>query len=207
MLKLLEGIVKFRKEDFETHKELFGGLKETQQPHTLFISCSDSRIDPNMITGTLPGELFIIRNIANIVPPHRDTEEYVATTSAIEYAVLMLGVKNIVVCGHSNCGGCLVSLNSSSLLDQLPHTQKWLELLAPVRDRVCEELPENEPKAREWMMEQGNVVEQLKHLMSYSYIQEKVLSGQLALSGWYYIIETGEVFIYDKDSGEFRLEN
>lgn len=207
MLKLLEGIVKFRKEDFETHKELFGELKENQKPHTLFISCSDSRIDPNMITGTLPGELFIIRNIANIVPPYRDTEEYVATTSAIEYAVLMLGVKNIVICGHSNCGGCSVSLNFSAQLNQLPHTRKWLELINPVRDRVCSEIPASEPRAREWMMEQGNVVEQLKHLMSYSYIREKVLAGELKLSGWYYIIETGEVFIYNKDTGEFRLEN
>ena len=207
MLKLLEGIVKFRKEDFETHKELFVELKEAQKPHTLFVSCSDSRIDPNMITGTLPGELFIIRNIANIIPPCRDTEEYVATTSAIEYAVLMLGVKNIVVCGHSNCGGCSVSLNSSEELLHLPHTRKWLELIDPVRTRVCEEIPESEPKAREWMMEQGNVVEQLKHLMTYPYIQEKVLAGELILSGWYYIIETGEVFIYDKDKGEFLLEN
>lgn len=207
MLKLLEGIVKFRKEDFETHKELFGELKGTQKPHTLFISCSDSRIDPNMITGTLPGELFIIRNIANIVPPCRDTEEYVATTSAIEYAVLMLGVENIVICGHSNCGGCSVSLNSSEELNELPHTRKWLELIDPVRDRVCREIPESEPKAREWMMEQGNVVEQLKHLMTYSYIREKVFAGELKLSGWYYIIETGEVFIYDRDRGEFLLKN
>jgi len=207
MLKLLEGIVKFKKEDFETHKDLFDDLKGTQKPHTLFISCSDSRIDPNMITGTLPGELFIIRNIANIVPPHRDTEEYVATTSAIEYAVLMLGVENIVVCGHSNCGGCAVCLDSSEELDRLPHTKKWLELIRPVRERVCSEISEENHGAREWMIEQGNVVEQLKHLMSYPYIQEKVADGLLKLSGWYYIIETGEIYIYHQESGEFILKN
>ena len=109
MQKLIDGIIKFRKEDFEAHKELFMELKDRQIPHTLFIACSDSRIDPNLITGSKPGELFIIRNIANIVPPYRDTAEFVATTSAIEYAVLMLGVENIIVCGHSNCGGCAVS--------------------------------------------------------------------------------------------------
>lgn len=207
MLKLLEGIVKFRKGDFEAHRELFRGLKKGQKPHTLFIACSDSRVDPNMITGTLPGELFIIRNIANIVPPDRDTDEYVATTSAIEYAVLLLGVENIIVCGHSNCGGCAACLNSSEQLELLPHTRKWLELIHPVRDRVLLEIMDNEPEAREWMMEQTNVVEQLKHVMTYSYIQQKVAAGKLKLSGWHYIIETGEVFIYDNEVGEFRLAN
>lgn len=207
MQKLLDGIVRFRREDFESHKKLFNELKQQQNPHTLFIACSDSRVDPNLITGTLPGELFIIRNIANIVPPYRESGEYAATTSAIEYAVIVLGVENIIVCGHSNCGGCAASLNSSEKLKKLPHTHKWLELIEPVRDRINSEMGDMEPEAREWMMEQGNVVEQIKHLLTYPYIKEKVISKELALSGWHYIIETGEVFIYDKDSGEFHLAN
>ncbi len=207
MQKLIEGTVKFRRGDFEAHQELFQELKEGQNPHTLFIACSDSRVDPNMITGTLPGELFIIRNIANIVPPYRETSEYVATTSAIEYAVLVLGVENIIVCGHSNCGGCAACLSQSPLLDIVPHTRKWLELAHPVRDRVIAEIPENEPAARAWMMEQANVQEQLKHLMTFPYIREKFISGQLKISGWHYIIETGEVFIYNGDEEEFLLAN
>ena len=207
MQKLLDGLVKFRQGDFEAHRSLFAELKTEQKPHTLFISCSDSRVDPNMITGTLPGELFIIRNVANLVPPYRDTSEYVATTSAIEYAVLSLGVENIIVCGHSNCGGCAACHKPSSELIHLPHTLKWLELASPVRDRVLSEIPESEPEAREWLMEQTNVVEQLKHLMTYPYILQMVHSGQLVLSGWHYIIETGEVFIYDKDKEEYLLAN
>ena len=207
MQKLLDGIVKFRGGDFEDHRDLFNKLKAEQKPHTLFITCSDSRVDPNMITGTLPGELFIIRNIANLVPPYRETSEYLATTSAIEYAVLSLGVENIIVCGHSNCGGCAACLKSAELLIEMPHTKKWLELARPVRERVLKEIPETDPEAREWMMEQANVVEQLKHLIAYPYICEKVLAGKLTLSGWHYIIETGEVFIYDKNVGEFLLGN
>jgi carbonic anhydrase len=207
MKKLLDGIVKFRKKDFEAHKELFHELKEGQKPHTLFITCSDSRIDPNRITRTLPGEMFIIRNIAGLVPPYRETAEYVSTTAAIEYAVLSLGVENIIVCGHSNCGGCAACLNPTESLDKLPHTKKWMELAKPVRERVLLELGEDGPEAREWMMEQANVIEQLKHLMTFPYIREKALAGQLLLSGWYYIIETGEVFIYNKDTGEFLLAN
>ncbi len=205
--KLLKGIVNFRNGDFETHRQLFEELKDNQKPHTLFITCSDSRIDPNMITGTLPGELFIVRNVANIVPPCRETSEYVSTTSAIEYAVQMLGVENIIVCGHSNCGGCSASLNAPEKLNQLPHTKKWLELMESVRERVLSEFAEDEPTVREWMMEQINVVEQLRHLMTYPYIYEKVMAKELMLSGWHYMIETGEVFIYDYRAGEFRLAN
>ena len=205
MQKLIDGIVKFRNEDFEEHKELFKGLKEQQNPHTLFIACSDSRVDPNMITNTLPGELFIVRNIANIVPPYRETVDFGATTSAIEYAVLALGVENIIVCGHSNCGGCATSLNPVEDLTLLPYTHKWLELIEPVRNKVIYECGDKGPEACEWMMEQGNVVQQVKNLLSYPFIKERVLSGKLSLSGWYYIIETGEIFIYDKESAEFHL--
>ncbi|ROR27229.1 carbonic anhydrase [Mobilisporobacter senegalensis] len=207
MQKLIEGIMKFRREDFEAHQELFKGLEKGQNPHTLFICCSDSRVDPNMITKTLPGELFIIRNIANIVPPYRETKEYVATTSAIEYAVLMLGVENIIVCGHSNCGGCAACINPSEELNELPHTKKWLELIHPVRDYIIREFKGEELEAKGWMMEQFNVVEQLKHLMTFPYIKEKVRKNELMLSGWHYIIETGEIYIYNKEDGEFHPGN
>lgn len=207
MEKLLDGISKFRRQDFESHKELFSSLGGGQKPHTLFISCSDSRIDPNMITGTKPGELFIIRNIANIVPPYRISDEYLATTSAIEYAVLALGVENIVVCGHSNCGGCAASMKSEEEMAALPHTRKWLELIKPVTQKVLERFPEGEPEAREWYVEQGNVVEQLRHLMTFPYIKDRVEKGELVLSGWYYIIETGEIYVYDEGCGLFNCKN
>lgn len=207
MEKLLDGIVKFRSKDFEAHRNLFENLKAKQKPHTLFIACSDSRVDPNLITRSLPGELFVIRNIANLVPPYHETIEYAATTSAIEYAVLFLEVENIIVCGHSNCGGCAACLKLPELLADLPHTHKWLELARSVRDRVIQEIPATEPEAREWMMEQANVVEQLTHLLAYPYINDRVAAGKLHIGGWHYIIETGEVFIYDALKAEFRLAN
>ncbi|MBN2897376.1 MAG: carbonic anhydrase [Clostridia bacterium] len=207
MQKLLDGIVQFKRSDFESHKALFKQLSSQQKPHTLFISCSDSRIDPNLITGTLPGELFIVRNIANLVPPYREAEEFLSTTAAIEYAVNALEVENIIVCGHSNCGGCAAALNPETIEFTLPHTKKWLELADPVTKRVKQELPPDEPEAREWLMEQVNVIEQLKHLLTYPYIKERVQCGTLALSGWHYIIETGEVFIYDKEQETFLLAN
>ena len=205
--KILNGIVQFKREDFEQHKELFHNLGTAQKPHTLFIACSDSRVDPNLITKTLPGELFIIRNIANLVPPYRATAEFVATTAAIEYAVVFLEVEHIIVCGHSNCGGCNACLKPPEYLKSMPHTRNWLELAHPVRDRVMQAFGENEPAAREWMMEQENVVEQLKHLLTYPYIRERVKAKKLTLDGWHYIIETGEVFRYECKEARFVLAN
>jgi len=206
MEMLLKRIVDFRKKDYEKNKELFYKLKEQQTPHTLFISCCDSRVDPNMITESLPGELFTLRNIANIVPPFKEADNYASTVAAIEYAVLTLGVKNIIVCGHSNCGGCAASLKPEEYLEEFPHTKKWLNLIHEVRDRVIKESTDDHGK-KHLLMEQANVVEQLKNLLSYPYINERVKNGKLNISGWYYIIDTGEIYIYDKNAGEFKLAN
>lgn len=205
MKKLTDGVVDFQQKDFESHKDLFKELGKLQKPHTLFIGCSDSRLVPNLITNTLPGELFVVRNIANLVPPYRETEEYVATTSTIEYAVLALNVQNIVVCGHSNCGGCAAMLKDQEEIAHMPHVRKWLELTGITRDKVNRILPDGDQGAREWLAEQLNIVEQLKHLLTYPFIRERYESGQLSISGWYYIIETGEIFNYDVDKGYFEL--
>ena len=207
MEKLLEGLIKFRKQDFEDHKELFGKLKEKQNPHTLFIGCSDSRIVPNLITNTVPGELFVIRNIANLVPNYRQSHEHLATTSAIEYAVQTLGVENIIVCGHSNCGGCRAIYYPEEVLEKTPHTKNWLQLAENVKKIVLNELKEDDEATREWMTEQVNILEQMKHLLTYPLIKEKYEKKELTIQGWYYIIETGEVFIYNKETREFELAN
>jgi carbonic anhydrase len=204
MRKLFEGIVEFQKNDFEDHRLLFEDIGRVQNPHTLFIGCSDSRVVPNMITRTLPGELFVIRNIANIVPLYRETEEYVATTSAIEYAVNILHVDNIVVCGHSNCGGCAALFQPDSFFSTIPHTKKWLEQAMPVKRRVLDVISENDSGAVEWLMEQMNIVEQMKHLLSYPFIRARYENATIHIYGWYYIIETGEIFNYNVESKLFE---
>jgi carbonic anhydrase len=201
---LFEGIKEFQEKDFLEHKQLFSELGKRQDPHTLFIGCSDSRVVPNLITKTLPGELFVIRNIANIVPFNRESEEHLATTSAIEYAVEILKIENIVVCGHSNCGGCNALYWDEKTINTIPHTKKWLELAKPVVELVKKEIDvEKEIEKREWMTEQFNIVEQMNHLLSYDFIRDKYLKKRLNILGWYYIIETGEIFNYDKENRKF----
>lgn len=206
MKELFEGVIHFNQKDFEEHEELFKQLGKEQNPHTLFIGCSDSRVVPNLITRTLPGELFVVRNIANIVPRYRDSEEYLATTSAIEYALAVLNVKSVVVCGHSNCGGCKALFMEPEELISVPHTRKWIEQAACVKTQVLRMMKdEDNPAKREWLTEQVNIVHQLKHLMSYPKVKQLVESGELNLYGWHYIIETGEVFNYNFKTEAFEL--
>ena len=205
MDRLFKGIAKFRHEDFEAHRELFKQLSREQRPHTLFIGCSDSRIVPELITRTRPGELFMVRNIANIVPPYRETEEMVGTTSAIEYAVQVLGVEAIVVCGHSNCGGCAAMHKSDEELRHIPHVKRWLKGAKEVRERVDRQLVEGTPEEREWLTEQINILVQMRNLLTYPFIRERYDQGKLDVLGWYYIIETGEIFNFNDRTESFEL--
>ncbi|HLW10619.1 MAG TPA: carbonic anhydrase, partial [Fermentimonas sp.] len=207
--RLLDGIRGFKENEFIPKQEFFKDLSDKQNPHTLFIGCSDSRVVPNLITQTFPGELFVVRNIANLIPyykKHSDT--YLATTAAIEYAVNQMNVSNIIVCGHSNCGGC-AALYQDKELDNLPHTKKWMELAHPVKKIVEEKISKNKIKLenRSLFTEQLNVVEQMNHLLRYSYIKSKVKEGKLNVMGWYYNIEKGDIYNYDKSLKRFiRIE-
>lgn len=206
MQYLFDGVKDFLANDYLEMKRHFRKIGKEQKPHTLFIGCSDSRIVPNLITKTLPGELFVIRNIANLVPVYRESQEYLATTSGIEYSVKVLNIENIIICGHSNCGGCKAIFMSEKETAEIPHTRKWLELMGRVKEMVLEkemhnpalqEGNEEDEAKRELMTEQLNIVEQMNHLLTYPYIREKFEQGKINILGWYYIIETGEVFNYD----------
>jgi len=202
---LFKGAVRFRERSFANNKELFQKLGQEQKPHTLFIGCSDSRVVPELITKAMPGELFVVRNIANIVPRYRVAKEYVATTAAIEYAIVALNVENIVVCGHSNCGGCNALYSTPEQMMDLPNVEHWLEQLAPVRQQVDENYPNASPEEREWITEQVNIVAQLDNLMSYPLIRDRFKDGKLKLYGWYYVIDKGEVYNFNIETREFEL--
>jgi len=205
MDKLFRGIMEFQKQEFEDHRELFKQLGRSQKPHTLFIGCSDSRVVPNLITRTHPGELFVVRNIANIVPPYRKTEEFVATTSAIEYAILALEVDSVVVCGHSNCGGCAALNQGDSELAHLPHVKKWLQVSKEVRGRVDRLVTSDAPEEREWLTERVNILVQMRNLLTYPYIRTRFDEGKLQVLGWHYIIETGEIYNFSDEKAVFEL--
>lgn len=203
---LFDGVKEFNKKDYEENKLLFRKLSRKQEPHTLFIGCSDSRIVPQLITKTMPGDLFVVRNIANIVPLYRASSEYLSTTSAIEYAVMVLNVNNIIVCGHSDCGGCKALSMSEDAMKNIPHTNRWLELAGNARTRAEETAKNvNAGKDIEWLVEQENIVEQMNHLVTYPFIKERYRNGKINIYGWYYHIESGKVYNYDKETKTFIL--
>ncbi len=199
MKKLIEGIVKFQKILFKEHEKLFAGLANQQNPEVLFITCSDSRIDPNLITQTQPGDLFICRNAGNIVPPHSLVTGGV--TASIEFGVNVLGVKHIVVCGHTDCGAMKGVMNPNSI-KHLHHVSNWLANSAAARAKVE---AHNEVISSENLLEltQENVILQLKHLETHPAVAAKMARDQLMLHGWVYDIGHGEIYCYEKDSGGF----
>ncbi|AII15436.1 carbonic anhydrase, beta class [Campylobacter iguaniorum] len=204
MHDVINGAVKFMEEDFLEHKQLFESLGDKQTPHTLFIGCADSRVVPNLITNTLPGELFVVRNIGNIVPHYRVSEEFLATTSAIEYAINVLQIKNIIVCGHSNCGGCQALYDSEEKLNKVPTVKRWLALISDIKDEVSK-YKNLTPAKRAWITERLNIINSTENLHTFPYVNEKIQSGELKIYGWHYIIETGEVYNYDEKTTSFQL--
>jgi carbonic anhydrase len=174
-------------------------LAEGQYPEALFITCSDSRVIPALITGARPGEIFELRNAGNIVPPYgRPGASGEAAT--IEYALEVLGVQDIVVCGHSHCGA-MGALKSGDDLSALPGVDAWLRIARPELAPVLETAPDD-PSLPE--VSQGNVVNQLAALRSYPVVRQRLDSGRLRLHGWYYEVDTG--FVYERgDDGTFQV--
>ncbi len=203
---VVKGGIEFMEKYFKENAELFKTLKDSQTPHTLFIGCSDSRVVPNLITNTKPGEMFVIRNIANIIPKYRVSDEFLATTSAIEYALYILNIKDIIICGHSNCGGCAALYYDESKFDKTPNVKTWLKSLDNVKAQV-EALGLSNLKKKAWFVERLNIVNSIDNLLTYPGVKEGVKLGKIRIYGWHYIIETGSLFSYDMVTKDFELLN
>lgn len=200
MPTIAAGVVKFQNETFPKHKDLFEKLASGQEPEALFITCSDSRIDPSLMTSTEPGQLFICRNAGNIVPPH--TTNTGAMTASIEFAVGALNVPHIVVCGHTECGAMKGAMNLDGLTS-LPHTKEWLSFSAAAVSVTREKGVNLGEAERMHLLIQENVLLQLQHLRTHPTVAAKLAAGKIKLHGWVYDIRTGAVEAYDEDRKEF----
>ena len=201
MKKLIEGFKKFQHEVFKTKRDLFTSLAKGQQPRALFISCSDSRIDPCLVTQTEPGELFILRNAGNLVPSYGTTIG--STIATIEYAVGVLDIKNIIVCGHTDCGVVKAILEPEQVGD-LPAVKTWLLQAEATRRVVRDNYSHLTGDALYVATTQENVRIQLNHLKTHPLVAARLRSKSLELHGWVYSIETGDVWTYDFAQDTFR---
>jgi len=200
MEKVLKGLLRFQKEVFSKKKALFASLSKQQKPTVLFVTCSDSRIDPSLLTQTNPGDLFIIRNAGNLIPTYGAAIG--GGTATIEYGAAVLQVKDIIVCGHTDCGAMKGLLHPEKLQD-LPAVQAWLQhaetTVRLVKDH-CAHLKGDELFAAAI---RENVLVQLDHLKTHPAVATRLRKGDLRLHGWVYSIGTGEVWVYDEQKKDF----
>jgi carbonic anhydrase len=200
MEKVLKGLIRFQKEVFAKKEKLFASLSKQQNPSVLFITCSDSRIDPSLLTQTDPGDIFIIRNAGNLIPTYGAAIG--GSTATIEYGVSVLQVKDIIVCGHTDCGAMKGLLHPKKLQD-LPAVKAWLQHVETtvriVKDH-CAHLKGDELFAATI---RENVLVQLDHLRTHPAVATRLRQGDLRLHGWVYSIGTGEVWVYDFEKKEF----
>lgn len=201
MKKLIDGIFKFQFDEIHSRPNYHKELAKGQSPSTLFITCSDSRIMPHMLTQTEPGELFMLRNAGNIIPAPGTA--CCGEAATIEYAVSVLGVNDIIVCGHSHCGAMKGLLHTEELND-LPAVRKWLEHAESTRrlvERKCAHLDDDERLMEAVKL---NVLVQLNNLSKIPAINAKLAKNQIQLHGWVYMIESGEVLSYDRTNKQFQ---
>jgi carbonic anhydrase len=200
MQKLVKGIHSFQAGFFASHRELFEQLATTgQQPETLFITCSDSRVVPTLITNAAPGELFIVRNVGNVVP-HIDLPG--GTAAAMQYAVEVLNVENVIVCGHTQCGALKAILDPDSVA-HLDFVKRWVKGTISVKKVIEEKYAHLSGEAKLTAAIQENVLAQLEHLREYPFIVNRLEKGDLQINGWIFDVAKGEVFDYDPEHGEF----
>ncbi len=201
MQVLVDGIHKFQREAFSKGQKLFETLAEGQAPLALFITCSDSRIDPSLLTQTKPGQLFIQRTAGNIVPPYGSV--FAGEAATIEYAVTALNIRDIIICGHTHCGAMSGLLNPSSV-ESMPAVKEYLKHAESTR-RIVEENYSHltDPEKRLTLTVSENVLVQLKSLKTHPSVAAAISRGDLKLHGWVYKFETGDVFSFDPDKNEF----
>ena len=205
MQRLIEGVHKFQKDAFGNYRKLFRKLsQEGQNPHTLFITCSDSRVLAELITQSKPGDLFVVKNVGNIVPPATARGDTNSTAAAIEFAVETLRVSDIVICGHSQCGAIAAMLGKNPVSRSTPHLRNWLSLAAPVLEALNKDYAHlHNATERETAAAEENVLFGLDNLHSYSCVQERLMDGSLRLHGWFFKIATAELFAYDPEARQF----
>jgi carbonic anhydrase len=200
MERLIEGHKRFLTEAFPARQDQFHLLAEGQKPETLFVTCADSRIVPDLILQTQPGDLFLCRNVGNVIP--RAGEPAGGVSATIEYAVRVLRVRQLIVCGHSDCG-VIRALMAPQALDGLTSVRDWLQHVEPAWQYVDEVERNAEELTRHTALTHANVLVQLDNLRTHRYIEQAMAEGQLHVHGWYYDIMSGRIERYDNVRGKF----
>lgn len=202
--QLIQGFRRFRERHFTRDDALYRQLVEQgQTPKILVVACCDARVDPAIVLDCAPGDLFVIRNVANLVPPSENLGGHHGTSAALEFGVRNLGVKHIIVLGHAHCGGIRALMESAGGSDQYSFIGDWVRLVESARAGVEQDMPEASKEVRLRNCEQRAILVSLDNLMTFSWVRERVENGVLKLHGWYFDIERGQLLSHDATTGEF----
>lgn len=202
---LVEGFQRFRQRHFESNDNLYQQLvKEGQTPKTLVVACCDSRVDPALVLDCAPGDLFVIRNVANLVPPSENRAGHHGTTAAIEYAIRILEVEHIIVLGHAHCGGINTLVKTGGVSNPDSYMADWMCLAESARASVMAEMPQATLEEQLHACEQRAILVSLDNLMTFPWVKERVQQGVLKLHGWYFDIEQGQLLRFDPEAQRFE---
>ncbi|MGB3614846.1 MAG: carbonic anhydrase [Elainellaceae cyanobacterium] len=201
MKKLIKGLRQFQSSYYSEHSDIFEQLAHGQTPRVLFVACSDSRVDPNLITQSQVGDLFVIRNAGNIIPPFGATNG--GEGASVEYAIHALNIEHVVVCGHSNCGAMKGLLKMEKLEEDMPLVYDWLKHAETTRRLIRENYADRPSEEIIEIAIAENVLTQLENLRTYPVVRSRLHQNRLSLHGWVYNIETGEVHSYDPVSHSY----
>jgi len=202
--RFINGFRRFQTKLYGDNERLAAKLKKGQNPKALVISCSDSRVDPAHLTDCAPGDLFTVRNVANMVPPYQPDSTYHGVSAALEYAVCTLLVEDIIVLGHSRCGGIegLLSAAEGEMVGEF--IGHWVDIAADARARAMARIAAGSGEKLSCACEQESILTSLQNLQTFPWLQKRVEAGELELHGWYFHIESGRLFGYQQESGRFE---
>lgn len=207
MKKLIQGIINFRQTKLTTYRQKFARLAIGQAPDALFIACSDSRVVPNLFASTDPGDLFVIRNVGNLVPCcttyHHVLHDGDSVFAALEFSLTQLHVNDIIICGHSECGAMQAVLRGRENIE-LPHLRAWLQHAEPAYTKLKQMPPQSELAIHN-QLSQVNVITQMEHLQALPLVQKYLSTNQVKIHGWWFDLATADVYRFDEETKQFIL--
>lgn len=205
--QFIAGFRHFQEKYFSEERELFEQLRQGQRPKALIVACADSRVDPALLTGAAPGDLFVVRNVANLVPPYEPGGSFASVPAALEFAVLSLEVEHIIVLGHTQCGGIHALMSDAGAGSEF--IGKWISIAQPACERVLAELPAKPPALQARACEQASILVSLENLLTYPWIAQRVAAGAMHLHGWHFDIAEGALLRYNPARNGFEpiIEN
>lgn len=202
--RFIDGFQRFQHQYFEDAPELYRRLQVSQNPSTLLIGCCDSRVDPALLLGCDPGDIFTVRNVANLVPPCNHGMRHQGVAAAIQFAVVQLKVERVIVLGHAQCGGIRALVEQRFPVDgDTDFIGRWVRIAEPARERVMRQLPQASLAERLRACEQASILVSLRNLESFPWVRKRVADGELTLHGWYFDLDAGALLAYSARSDSF----